>query len=72
MSTFLPANFSHVSAAYQRPCGNLILFLNDYVYQVKYPSLQLVLGWPINLQALRFSANVKINTAITTNTRYLQ
>ncbi|KAG5339761.1 MMP14 protein, partial [Acromyrmex heyeri] len=37
---FLPENFS-LSAAYQRPSGELVLFINNIVYMIKYPSFKL-------------------------------
>ncbi|KYN19300.1 hypothetical protein ALC57_08368 [Trachymyrmex cornetzi] len=37
---FRPDNFS-LSAAYQRPSGELVLFVHDVVYMVEYPSFKL-------------------------------
>ena len=42
---FLPDNFS-LSAAYQRPSGEIVLFVNNIVYMVEYPSFKLKEGWP--------------------------
>ena len=40
---FLPENFS-LSAAYQRPSGELVLFVNNIVYIIEYPSYKLKEG----------------------------
>ncbi|XP_018372420.1 PREDICTED: matrix metalloproteinase-2-like [Trachymyrmex cornetzi] len=63
---FLPKNFS-LSAAYQRPSGEIVLFINNMVYMVNYPSFKLKEGWPKHLKNLGFPPNVVINTAINTH-----
>ncbi|XP_018360561.1 PREDICTED: 72 kDa type IV collagenase-like [Trachymyrmex cornetzi] len=63
---FLPNNFS-LSAAYQRPSGELVLFVHDVVYMVEYPSFKLKEGWPKRLSSLGFPPNIFINTVVNTN-----
>ncbi|KYN21446.1 72 kDa type IV collagenase [Trachymyrmex cornetzi] len=63
---FLPDNFS-LSAAYQRPSGELVLFVRDVVYMVEYPSFKLKENWPKRLSSLGFPPNIFINTVVNTN-----
>ncbi|KYN09376.1 Matrix metalloproteinase-14 [Trachymyrmex cornetzi] len=63
---FLPNNFS-LSAAYQRPSGELVLFIHDVIYLVEYPSFKLKEGWPKRLSSLGFPPNIFINTVVNTN-----
>ncbi|KYN18369.1 72 kDa type IV collagenase [Trachymyrmex cornetzi] len=63
---FLPDNFS-LSAAYQRPSGELVLFIHDIIYMVEYPSFKLKEGWPKRLSSLGFPPNIFINTVVNTN-----
>lgn len=56
---FLPKNFKNISAIYQRPSGNVILFVDNYFYDVEFPSLKLN-------KKQRFY--YKINAAVVTNT----
>lgn len=65
--TFLPdGNFS-LSAAYQRPSGEIVLFVNDTIYMADYPSFKLSNGWPKKLKDMRFPKNAVISAAINTN-----
>ena len=63
---FLPKNFS-LSAAYQRPSGELVLFINNIVYMIEYPSFKLKEGWPKRLSSLGFPPNTFIDTVVNTN-----
>ncbi|KAL6418283.1 hypothetical protein ACFW04_012225 [Cataglyphis niger] len=63
-ATFLPNNFTRLSAAYQRPSGNLALFANNAIYLAEYPSFRLKPNWPKSLHSIGFPRNAKINTAI--------
>ncbi|EGI66657.1 72 kDa type IV collagenase, partial [Acromyrmex echinatior] len=63
---FLPENFS-LSAAYQRPSGELVLFVNNIVYMIEYSSFKLKKGWPKRLSSLGFPPNALIDTAVNTN-----
>ncbi|XP_070168821.1 stromelysin-1-like [Polyergus mexicanus] len=67
-ATFLPPNFTRLSAAYRRPSGDLALFANDSIYFAQYPSLKLKSGWPRYLHDIGLPRNVKINAAINTHT----
>lgn len=65
---FFPTNFMHATGAYQNPSDNLVLFLNNMVYKIHYPSLELAPIWPRSLTDLGFPANMKkINAVINTN-----
>jgi len=63
---FLPKNFS-LSAAYQRPSDKIVLFVNNMIYMVNYPSFKLKEDWPKRLTSLGFPANAVINIAINTH-----
>ncbi|XP_018378152.1 PREDICTED: uncharacterized protein LOC108770893, partial [Trachymyrmex cornetzi] len=63
---FLPDNFS-LSAAYQRPSGELVLFIHDVIYMVEYPSFKLKESCPKRLSSLGFPPNIFINTVVNTN-----
>ncbi|KMQ87742.1 neutrophil collagenase [Lasius niger] len=65
---FLPANFTSLSAVYQRPSGDLALFVDNSIYMVENPSFTLRQGWPQTLADIRLPPNAKINAAINTNT----
>ncbi|XP_070170391.1 stromelysin-2-like [Polyergus mexicanus] len=67
-ATFLPANFTRLSAAYRRPSVDLALFANDSIYLAEYPNLKLKSGWPRYLHDIGLPRNVKINAAINTHT----
>src|SRR5580765_5496731 len=66
--TFLPANFTRLSAVYQRPSGDLAIFVDNSIYMVKNPSFTLRQDWPKTLADIRLPPNAKINAAINTNT----
>ncbi|XP_050454127.1 stromelysin-2-like [Cataglyphis hispanica] len=68
-ATFLPNNFTRLSAAYQRPSSDLALFANDAIYLAEYPSFRLKPNWPRSLHSIGFSRNAKINAAINTHSR---
>ncbi|KAG5311096.1 MMP14 protein, partial [Acromyrmex insinuator] len=55
------------SAAYQRPSGELVLFINNIVYMIQYPSFKLKEGWPKHLSSLGFPPNTFIDTVVNTN-----
>ncbi|XP_050454179.1 stromelysin-2-like [Cataglyphis hispanica] len=63
-ATFLPSNFVHLSAAYQRPSGDLALFADDKIYLAEYPNLKLKPGWPRFLHSIGFPRNARINAVI--------
>ncbi|KAL6421591.1 hypothetical protein ACFW04_014320 [Cataglyphis niger] len=63
-ATFLPNNFTRLSAAYQRPSGDLALFANNAIYLAEYSSFRLKSNWPKSLHSIGFPRNAKINTAI--------
>ena len=63
---FLSDNF-FLSAAYQRPSGEIVLFVNNMIYMVDYPSFKLKEGWPERLSSLGFPTNILIKTVVNTN-----
>ncbi|KYN45301.1 hypothetical protein ALC56_00246 [Trachymyrmex septentrionalis] len=63
---FLPDNFS-LSAAYQTPSGEIVLFVNNMIYMVDYPSFKLKEDWPKYLSSLGFPMNTLINIVVNTN-----
>lgn len=50
--TFLPKDFSKVLAAYQRPSGEIVMFIDSVVYMFDLTSLRLSQGYPKQLQSL--------------------
>ncbi|KYN35814.1 hypothetical protein ALC56_09838, partial [Trachymyrmex septentrionalis] len=63
---FLLDNFS-LSAAYQRSSGKIVLFVNNMVYMIDYPSFKLKEDWPKRLSSLGFPTNTLINSVVNTN-----
>lgn len=43
---FLPQDFDHLTAIYQRPNGEILFIIENMVYIIKYPTLELVYGYP--------------------------
>ncbi|XP_024869377.1 uncharacterized protein LOC112453066 [Temnothorax curvispinosus] len=65
---FLPKNFTRLTAAYQAPSGNIVLFAGNMSYMITYPRLTLVSTWPRPYTDLGLlDANAKINTVLNTN-----
>lgn len=44
--TNLPQDFKKINGVYQRPSGQIVLFIDDKTYMYEFPSLQLVNGYP--------------------------
>jgi len=65
---FLSDNFTRISAVYQRPSGEIVLFINKWIYMVEYPSLILKDGWPRRFENIGLPANARINAALNTHT----
>ncbi|XP_071577244.1 matrix metalloproteinase-27-like [Temnothorax nylanderi] len=63
-STFSTFN---VSAAYQSPSGDLMVFVDNLVYMVQYPEFFLRPNWPKTLRELGFPADAKLNGAVNTH-----
>ncbi|XP_077255248.1 matrix metalloproteinase-27-like [Temnothorax americanus] len=65
--SFLHDNYTCVTAAYQSPSGDLVVFVDNLVYLVQYPEFSLRPGWPKTLQELGFPENTLINGAVNTH-----
>ncbi|XP_024871124.1 matrix metalloproteinase-2-like [Temnothorax curvispinosus] len=65
--SFLYDNYTRVTAAYQSPSGDLVVFVDNLVYLVQYPEFSLRPGWPKTLQELGFPENTLINGAVNTH-----
>ncbi|XP_024871091.1 matrix metalloproteinase-2-like [Temnothorax curvispinosus] len=65
--SLLHDNYTRVTAAYQSPSGNLMVFVDNLVYLVQYPEFSLRPGWPKTLQELGFPENALINGAVNTH-----
>ena len=50
--TFLPNNFSRVLAVYQRPSGEIVMFVDSLVYMFDLVSLRLTHGYPKHLSSV--------------------
>ncbi|KAL6257819.1 hypothetical protein P5V15_011413 [Pogonomyrmex californicus] len=64
---FLPDNFTRLAGAYRRPSGQLVLYVDDTVYMIEYPSFELVPGWPRKLRDMNLPSNAKINAVVNIN-----
>lgn len=49
--TFLPRNFSKVSAVYQRPSGEIVMLIDSFVYMFHLTNLRLIPGYPRLIQS---------------------
>ncbi|KAG5311615.1 MMP2 collagenase, partial [Acromyrmex insinuator] len=59
-----------IFVTYQRyvwPSGELVLFVNNIVYMIEYPSFKLKEDWPKCLSSLGFPPNALIDTVVNTN-----
>ncbi|XP_024894072.1 collagenase 3-like, partial [Temnothorax curvispinosus] len=65
--SFLHDNYTRVTAAYQSPSGDLVVFVDNLVYLVQYPKFSLRPGWPKTLQELGFPEKTLINGAVNTH-----
>lgn len=65
---FLPQNFSNISAVYQRPMGEVVLVINNYIYMFDIKTLRLHSGYPIPISKIDLDATVKINGIVNTYT----
>ncbi|XP_018397717.1 PREDICTED: matrix metalloproteinase-14-like [Cyphomyrmex costatus] len=63
---FLPANVS-INAAYQRPSGEIVIFADNQIYMIDYPSLRLKDGWPKRPFDLKLPTNMHVNAALVIN-----
>ena len=63
----LPTDFKRLSAAYQTPSGDIILFTNREIYLIRYPSFDLVPTWPRSFLDFGLPSSARINAAINTN-----
>ncbi|XP_018405480.1 PREDICTED: matrix metalloproteinase-2-like [Cyphomyrmex costatus] len=66
LNDYLPANVS-INAAYQRPSGEIVIFANNQIYMIDYPSLRLKDGWPKRPFDLKLPTNMHVNAALVTN-----
>ncbi|XP_024880847.1 uncharacterized protein LOC112460419 [Temnothorax curvispinosus] len=65
---FLPKNFTRLTAAYQAPSGNIVLFAGNMSYMITYPRVKLVSTWPRSHTDLGLlDTNAKINAMLNTN-----
>ncbi|XP_071633319.1 collagenase 3-like [Temnothorax longispinosus] len=65
---FLPKNFTHLTAAYQAPSGNIVLFAGNMSYMITYPRVKLDSTWPRSHTDLGLlDTNAKINAVLNTN-----
>ena len=65
---FLPREFVRLSAVYQRPSGDLVVFVGDTIYMVDNPSFTLRSGWPKKLTDIGFPKRTRIHSVINTHT----
>ncbi|XP_024890238.1 collagenase 3-like, partial [Temnothorax curvispinosus] len=65
---FLPKNFTRLTAAYQKPSGNIMLFADNMSYMITYPRLTLVSTWPRSYTDLGIPDTArKVNAVLNTN-----
>ncbi|GAB1865881.1 Matrix metalloproteinase-2-like [Camponotus japonicus] len=63
---FLPRNLTRISAMYQRPSGDVVIFAGDSVYLAD-SNFQLKIGWPKSVEYVGFPRKARINAAINTH-----
>ncbi|XP_025265600.1 matrix metalloproteinase-24-like [Camponotus floridanus] len=63
---FLLRNLTRVSAVYQRPSGDIAIFVGDYVYLAD-SNFHLKAGWPRSVEYVGFPRDARINAAINTH-----
>ena len=66
--TFLPDEFREISAIYQRPSGEVVMFVDDEFYMINFPSLSLVSGYPKHISELGIGRGNTINAVVNTYT----
>lgn len=66
--TFLPPNFTEISAMYQRPSGEVVLFIDNDVYMFDVRSLQIIKGYPKQITSLGVHLPYKVNAVLHTYT----
>ncbi|XP_036142134.1 72 kDa type IV collagenase-like [Monomorium pharaonis] len=64
---FLPPNYTRISASYQTPSGDIILFVDNAIYKVNYPSFSLDTNGPRTFSEFGLPTDATINAAINTN-----
>ncbi|XP_046986145.1 matrilysin-like [Schistocerca americana] len=62
--TFLPKGFKNITADYQRPPGDVVLFIDNKLYVMEIPSFKLKYGYPQSLTNLSLRKNVALHSAI--------
>ena len=65
---FLPPNFANISAMYQRPSGEVVIFVDNNIYMFDIKSLRLVNNFPVSTTSIGFDSTTKINGAVNTYT----
>nr|DAC81292.1 TPA_asm: collagenase [Ladona dragonfly adintovirus] len=63
---FLPITFKGISAIYQRPSGEMVLFDGDLVYMFEYPSLTLTSYYPVSITNFGIRHKAKVQAAVNT------
>ena len=66
--TFLPKNFSRVLAVYQRPSGEIVMFIDSLIYMFDLVSLQLIHGYPKYLSSVFNIQPSKLHTVFNSYT----
>lgn len=65
---FLPKDFDHITAIYQRPNGDILFIIKNWVYIIKYPTLELLDGYPKRVQdVFTIPQDSKIQAIFNTN-----
>lgn len=64
--TFLPNTFSKIDAIYQRPSGEVVIFVDGLVYMIGFPSIELKQGFPKRLIDLGYPRHTVIQAAVNT------
>lgn len=66
--TFLPAGFKEISGIYQKPSGEIVIFVDNQFYMINFPSLNLISGYPKYISELGISRGNTINGVVNTYT----
>ncbi|KAF5285264.1 hypothetical protein FQA39_LY16725 [Lamprigera yunnana] len=65
---FLPSNFERIDAIYQRPCREIVFFINQDIYMMSYPGFKLLDGFPSKQDTIGVTSKLKINAALNSYT----
>jgi hypothetical protein len=64
----LPNGLKSVSEIYQRPSGEIAIFVGDHLYMMAFLSLRLVIDYPKHITAMGIRQRIKFNAVVNSYT----